>query len=1286
MLLFRHEARRGSSSKSPGDRVERTPAREPTTPSGSYWSARDEKYRDTLKSSSTHGSWQSTKSSSQEDDDDTSRSKGRSRSMSQSDWRTEESPATSERKTKRRERRRKMEDSSCSGSEEYSRMSREKRVSQSSSGGDDLFPASSGCSPRGRQMDDEESCLMTQRREEEAYDSAGSMSDAAEDQYTSELEDVGKLGLYSQEENFDFPTSSAENRTGVKNDEYNVNQAAGQSRSVDRVECEGEVEATTVESPDNGDRTSLQSQPMTETQELEVQDGEIQLEIWQGSSHWSLSVENLGTGTELTPSGEVISVQEPISDIVTVTGDQVEFICDQVEVRSDQVEVRGDQVEVRGDQVEVSLDQVEIRGDKVEVRDDHLEVRCEQVAVRGDQIEGQDDQVDVKDDQIDVKGDQVEVRSDQVEVKGDQVGVKGSHVEVNIDQMEVNTEYQSFYNEPLDEARFSCVDGTSKKGQKRPQSSDSDGGSPLSVSTKRPRSDSPGAANDESVAADPSHGETPSASIPPGENISEHTPLVREQMGFSTAHPVENPPPVEPVVEQQLVGMDEEHNDVLTEMQPSGSTVCLETETPNVQAEVAMETHDDIVDSDSLEMIDIHVRLQDSSTGSHQMPGELDITSYSTAGQTSPSLPKILPVTATSAPMEESPSNSDRTDVRALTPEKRSTNSVSPTFDRSSATAVRMLPTSATTSLSPVGVSPTLEDTSVKVSSISPIPDRKTPLEETSVCSQIVTVATAVDDVMLTSKGEELPRSTGVTTGAVSPSAAEDVTTGPVSPSAAEDVMTGAVSPSAAEDVTTGPVSPSAAEDVTTGAVSPSAAEDITEAQPEADVQVSPSNMCPKAEDKIATEDLRNKDAVDESQSPRQDEAQGVCEVTEVAPHSGCKETEPSPESQDQPALDTTMCETTESGGDDKDTDSEQSDRKDMGKSDEDSDVLNRSPCGELDTLLVSPQPSMQHGSGHESDDSVVATDDSVEASTSKDTLEDHPDSLPGTCVIDAGQSAHVENYLPKNDVDTASSSTETNHPTRDHVEKHLLRDDVEVSPISSDVKYVEGVTSSPRSGISDADSSLDEDVSETKSTETLDKKGESKEEEYVPDTAASTQSVSPGSTPSVEAKSAAPKHEDKDSREVVRRKSRRSVAEQQKDADIHDHDGQKSTALPRQRTRDHSQSLSASTRETRGHRAGATPPDGTSKEPRKLRRPSTPPPTRSRPQSAGSGGAVQQQTRPSSAGRKPGKVVTPPSKVVTPPAAAKVGKGKAGHIPMTRASRRKSEEASLPIAKRLRR
>ena len=48
---------------------------------------------------------------------------------------------TSERKTKRRKRRRKMEDSSCSGYEEYSRVSREKKVSQLSSGGDDLFPA-----------------------------------------------------------------------------------------------------------------------------------------------------------------------------------------------------------------------------------------------------------------------------------------------------------------------------------------------------------------------------------------------------------------------------------------------------------------------------------------------------------------------------------------------------------------------------------------------------------------------------------------------------------------------------------------------------------------------------------------------------------------------------------------------------------------------------------------------------------------------------------------------------------------------------------------------------------------------------------------------------------------------------------------------------------------------------------------------------------------------------------------------------------------------------------------
>ena len=42
---------------------------------------------------------------------------------------------------------------------------------------------------------------MTQRREEEAYDSVGSMSDAADDrhevQYTSQYTNIGKPGLCS---------------------------------------------------------------------------------------------------------------------------------------------------------------------------------------------------------------------------------------------------------------------------------------------------------------------------------------------------------------------------------------------------------------------------------------------------------------------------------------------------------------------------------------------------------------------------------------------------------------------------------------------------------------------------------------------------------------------------------------------------------------------------------------------------------------------------------------------------------------------------------------------------------------------------------------------------------------------------------------------------------------------------------------------------------------------------------------------------------------------------------
>ena len=318
MLLHRHEAKYGSSGKSPGERGDMTPTLEPTTQSsGSYWSAREEKYHGTSKSSL--GSRQSTKSLSQDDDDENVGSKGRSRSRSQSDWQSEESVSSGRKSASMGRRRRKTENSSCSGSEEYSSVIRERRMSRSSSGGEDVYVASLsrqvgdvGSSLPGREL------LREESSENDTYiaaaDRRGSISEAAADQREDKCEDIGAVGRSSQDVNAHLPASFAEYESDVKNSGSRVSESG--------TDCEDENEPTFAESHGNDGRTTLsQSGHAPDTLQ---QEGEIQLELWQGSSHWNLSVENVVAGNTANPSLEVISVQDPVSDGEVIVSDQVD--------------------------------------------------------------------------------------------------------------------------------------------------------------------------------------------------------------------------------------------------------------------------------------------------------------------------------------------------------------------------------------------------------------------------------------------------------------------------------------------------------------------------------------------------------------------------------------------------------------------------------------------------------------------------------------------------------------------------------------------------------------------------------------------------------------------------------------------------------------------------------------------------------------------------------------------------------------------------------------------------
>ena len=307
LSLHRHEAQYGSSGKSPGERGDRTPTLEPTAQSGSsYWSAREEK----LKASSVLGS--RTKSFSQDDDDENVRSKVRSRSRSQSDWQSEESATSSERKSASKRRRRKTETSSCSGSE-YSSVVRERRMSRSSSGSEDVYLAS-----LSRQGGDVGSSLPDREllREESSEDEPlismadrrGSIPEATAEQREDTCEDISAVGLSSQGANVNLPASFAAYESDVRNYGSRIYESG--------TDCEDEIEPD-----DNRDRTGLaQSGYVAHAPQ---QEGEIQVELWQGSSHWNLSVENVVAGNRENPSLEVISVQEPVSDTEVVISDQV---------------------------------------------------------------------------------------------------------------------------------------------------------------------------------------------------------------------------------------------------------------------------------------------------------------------------------------------------------------------------------------------------------------------------------------------------------------------------------------------------------------------------------------------------------------------------------------------------------------------------------------------------------------------------------------------------------------------------------------------------------------------------------------------------------------------------------------------------------------------------------------------------------------------------------------------------------------------------------------------------
>ena len=301
-MLHRHEAKYGSSGKSPGERDDRTPTLEPPAQAGSsYWSAREEK----LKASSVLGSRQSTKSLSQDDDDENVRSKVRSRSRSQSDWQSEESVTSSERKSASKRRRRKTETSSCSGSE-YSSVVRERRMSRSSSGSEDVYLASLSRQGGdvGSSLPDRE-LLREESSEDEplisTVDRRGSIPEATADRGEDKSEDVGAFGLSSQGANVNLPASFAAYESDVRNYGSRIYESG--------TDCEDEIEPV-----DNRDRTGLaQSGYVAHAPQ---QEGEIQVELWQGSSHWNLSVENVVAGNMANPSLEVISVQEPDGEVI----------------------------------------------------------------------------------------------------------------------------------------------------------------------------------------------------------------------------------------------------------------------------------------------------------------------------------------------------------------------------------------------------------------------------------------------------------------------------------------------------------------------------------------------------------------------------------------------------------------------------------------------------------------------------------------------------------------------------------------------------------------------------------------------------------------------------------------------------------------------------------------------------------------------------------------------------------------------------------------------------------
>ena len=857
-MLHRHEAKYGSSGKSPGERGDGTPTLEPPAQSGgSYWSAREEK----LKASSVLGSRQSTKSLSQDDGDENVRSKGRSRSRSQSDWQSEESATSSERKSASKRRRRKTETSSCSGSE-YSSVVRERRMSRSSSGSEDVYLASLSREGGdvGSSLPDRE-LLREESSEDEPLictaDRRGSISEAPADRRDDKSEDVGAVGLSSQGANVHLPASFAAYESDVRNYGSRIYESG--------TDCEDEIEPV-----DNRDRTGLaQSGYVAHAPQ---QEGEIQVELWQGSSHWNLSVENVMAGNMANPSLEVISVQEPECEVIV-----------------------------------------------------------------------------------------------------------SDPVDDNTGQSSADQEYQVLYDKP-DDANDVV------KGTKRPRSPDTDGGSPVSMPSKRLRSESSCSEESVKVTASTLNIKTTSPATSPRESCAEDETSSSSMEQISTEpHDGNSPEPVELIFQEPT----EEQRDALTEVQPYEDKMKDDMQ-PATDTD-AQTSH--IMESGSLDVVDVHRdRDKEIQELTAHSPQTSDGSESSVECKMSPSPRAVSTVVATPEVVVKSPPHEDSTELGAPASDMLSSVAVSPSFNTSVADE------SSTPLLTPI----VAEVTSLELERISSIPQTEEPSSSSSSHSEVVPMETTV--VAETIEEEERVRSPGVVA-EEEPTATEHTEAQTNFETASEEQMDVEDRPATENNI-------------------------IQYPPPDNDVTQVPSHNTDEETEQNYTdsEDLATEDNI----------IQYSTHDTEVLSHPTHDETERKSDLTRQ-----TCSSEIPSEGDGSDANGERLDEEGS-----ELDSERRLLSGEDALLLPSASlPSTQQNIIMETIDAMSPSSPDVR-SPSQLTLEDKPDSLLGSLVADSGESAFVEKHSTVDDVEVTSSCSETESPSEmdEHVGKELPMDDVEMT------------------------------------------------------------------------------------------------------------------------------------------------------------------------------------------------------------------------------------------------